>query len=352
MSATTSFLGAPPQSRRARLDGLLFVFLLAVAAYQAARLPWLAGAGVSPLVVAIVLGAAYSNLMPGAMPADWSVGVNLAARRLLRIAVAFYGLRISVQELMSVGSLGLAMAAVMVAGTLTLGVVVGRMLRLDRETALLTAAGSAICGAAAVLAFESTLRSAPHKSAVAVATVVLFGTVSMFLYPVLYHAGWLQLDSTALGVFIGGSVHEVAQVVATASAVDPSTTHAATIVKMARVALLAPLLLVMGVWLSRRSRAQAGDAAPSSAPPVPWFVLGFAALVVVNSLNVLPQDVVQTVNTVDTFALTMAMAALGVETRLSRMKQAGPRVLLLALVLFVWLLAGGYGVTLLLSRLL
>lgn len=240
-----------------------------MAAYQAARLPWLAGAGVSPLVVAIVLGAAYSNLMPGAMPADWSAGVNLAARKLLRIAVAFYGLRISVQELMSVGSLGLAMAVVMVAGTLTLGVAVGRMLRLDRETALLTAAGSAICGAAAVLAFESTMRSAPHKSAVAVATVVLFGTVSMFLYPVLYHAGWLQLDSTALGVFIGGSVHEVAQVVATASAVDPGTTHAATIVKMARVALLAPLLLVMGVWLSRRSRAQAGDAAPTSAPPYP-----------------------------------------------------------------------------------
>lgn len=351
MSATTSFLGAPPQSRRARLDGLLFVLLLAVAAYQVARLPWLAGAGVSPLVVAIVLGAAYSNLMPGAMPADWSVGVNLAARRLLRIAVAFYGLRISVQELMSVGSLGLAMAVVMVAGTLTLGVVVGRMLRLDRETALLTAAGSAICGAAAVLAFESTIRSAPHKSTVAVATVVLFGTVSMFLYPVLYHAGWLQLDSTALGVFIGGSVHEVAQVVATASAVDASTTHAATIVKMARVALLAPLLLVMGVWLSRRSRVSA-ESSPAGAPPVPWFVLGFAALVIVNSLGVLPQDVVQTVNDMDTFALTMAMAALGVETRLSRMKQAGPRVLVLALVLFVWLLAGGYGVTLLLSRLL
>jgi len=244
------------------------------------------------------------------------------------------------------------MAVVMVAGTLTLGVVVGRLLRLDRETALLTAAGSAICGAAAVLAFESTLRSAPHKSAVAVATVVLFGTVSMFLYPVLYHAGWLQLDSTALGVFIGGSVHEVAQVVATASAVDPTTTHAATIVKMARVALLAPLLLVMGVWLARRSRAGNDTGAPLGATPVPWFVLGFVALVAVNSLNVLPQDLVQTINVVETFALTMAMAALGVETRLSRMKQAGARVLVLALVLFFWLLAGGYGTTLLLSRLL
>ncbi len=350
MTVLTPPLSAQPAVRRARLDGLLFVFLLALAAYQAAQVPWLAQAGVSPLIVAIVMGAAYSNLMPGAMPTDWAAGVNLAARRLLRIAVAFYGLRISAQELMSVGTMGLAMATVMVAGTLAIGVALGRLLRIDRETALLTAAGSAICGAAAVLAFESTLRSAPHKSAVAVATVVLFGTVSMFLYPVLFHAGWLQLDSTALGVFIGGSVHEVAQVVATASAIDPATTHAATIVKMARVALLVPVLLVMGIWLARRSRAQeAGDGA-TGAPPVPWFVLGFVALVAVNSLNVLPVAMVETINDLDTFALTMAMAALGVETRFARMKQAGARVLVLALALFVWLLVGGYGTTLLLMR--
>lgn len=332
------------------MDGLIFVFLLAVAAYQVAGISWMAAAGISPLIVAIVLGGLYGNVMPGAMPVEWSAGVNLAARRLLRIAVAFYGLRISVQELWSVGAVGLGVAATMVIGTLVLGVALGRLLKLDRDTALLTASGSAICGAAAVLAFESTLRSQPEKSAVAVATVVLFGTISMFLYPVLYHAGWFNLDSASLGVFIGASVHEVAQVVATASTIEPAVTDAATIVKMARVAMLVPLLLVLGVWLSR-SAAQQGANKPGSASnagskiPVPWFVLGFLALIIVNSLNVLPATWVHNINTLDTFALTMAMAALGVETRISRMRAAGPRVLLLAFLLFIWLLVGGYWVT-------
>lgn len=353
MTARSSSLPAQPTARRARLDGLLFVFLLALAAYQAAQLPWLAQAGVSPLIVAIVIGAAYSNVMPGAMPADWAAGVNLAARRLLRIAVAFYGLRISAQELMSVGAMGLLMACVMVGSTLVLGVVLGRLLRIDRETALLTSAGSAICGAAAVLAFESTLRSEAHKSVVAVATVVLFGTLAMFLYPVLFHAGWLPLDSTALGIYIGGTVHEVAQVVATASAIDPATTDAATIVKMGRVAMLVPVLLVLAVYLGRRSRqSSAGGAGTGNGVAIPWFVLGFVALVAVNSLNILPETTVETINEIDTFALTMAMAAIGVETRFERMKQAGGRVLGLALALFLWLVVGGYGITLLLSRLL
>src|SRR5690606_7389215 len=316
-----------PVARQARLDGLLLVFLLALAAYQAAQLPWLAQAGLSPLVIAIVIGAVYGNIMPDVLQADRAAGVNLAARRLLRIAVAFYGLRISVQELMSIGSAGLAMAVIMVVGTLALGSLLGRMLRLDRETAILTSAGSAICGAAAVLAFESSLRSAPHKSTVAVATVVLFGTVSMFVYPVLFHAGWIPLDSTALGIFIGGSVHEVAQVVATASAIDPTTTDAATIVKMARVALLVPVLLILGAWLARRAGGESTEAGGKSSVAVPWFVLGFLALIVVNSLNILPERLVENINYLDTFALTMAMAGLGLETRVSKMRQAGARVL-------------------------
>lgn len=343
MTTVAHSLDSNPPAWRGKADGLLFVLLLALAATQAAQTSWLQGMGVSPLIVAIVLGAAYTNLMPGGLPTDWADGVNLAARRLLRIAVAFYGLRLSLQELMSVGAVGLGVAAVMVLGTLGLGLALGRLLRIDRETALLTAAGSAICGAAAVLAFESTTRAAPHKSAVAVATVVLFGTLSMFLYPVMYHAGWFALDTTALGIFIGASVHEVAQVVAAASAIDPAATHAATIVKMARVAMLVPLLLILGMWLARR--APGANEAGAAKPPVPWFVLGFLALVVVNSLDILPMAWMSAIHAADTFALTMAMAALGLETRASRMRQAGPRVLLLALLLFVWLMAGGYGVT-------
>jgi uncharacterized integral membrane protein (TIGR00698 family) len=220
-------------------------------------------------------------------------------------------------------------------------------MKLDRDTALLTAAGSAICGAAAVLAFESTLQSKPHKSAMAVGSVVLFGTLSMFLYPVLYRAGWLHLDTLGAGLFFGGTIHEVAQVVGAASNVSPEATHIATIVKMTRVMLLVPVLLVVGLWVNRSARGSQGTHAGEGARKlaVPWFALGFLACVVVNSLHVLPAHVTHTVNALDTFALTMAMTALGIETRISQIRQAGPRALTTGFILYVWLIGGGLAIT-------
>ncbi|MDQ8031068.1 hypothetical protein CEG14_04050 [Bordetella genomosp. 1] len=329
---------------RDKLNGVLFVALMAGAVVQLADLPFIRGMGFSPLVVGIVCGMLYGNFLRGTMPADWSAGVNFTARRLLRIAVAFYGLNISIQQIAAVGLPGLAVSVAVVVGTLVLGAVVGqRLLGLDRDTALLTSAGSAICGAAAVLAFEPTLRAAPHKSAVAVATVVLFGTLSMFLYPIAYHAGWLTFDTQALGIYIGGTIHEVAQVVGAASNIDPATTEVATIVKMTRVALLVPVLLVLGLWLRAAARREGGAQAGAGKLPVPWFAIGFLALAIVNSLQVLPPDVVNAIRRLDVFALTMAMTALGIETRFAQIRKAGARVLVLGLVLYAWLILGGYG---------
>ena len=245
---------------------------MAAAVMQLADLPAIRQLGFSPLVVGIVCGMLYGNFLRGTMPADWGVGVNFTARRLLRIAVAFYGLNISIPQIAAVGLPGLAVSVAVVLGTLLIGTVAGqRLLGLDRDTAMLTAAGSAICGAAAVLAFEPTLRAAPHKSAVAVATVVVFGTLAMFLYPVLYHAGWLNFDTQALGIYIGGTIHEVAQVVGAASNIDPATTEVATIVKMTRVALLVPVLLVLGMACAAPPRR---PAARPRAPSCPFLVRG------------------------------------------------------------------------------
>jgi uncharacterized integral membrane protein (TIGR00698 family) len=336
---------------RDKLNGVLFVGLLSVAVIQLANLPFLHNLGFSSLVVGIVCGMLYGNFMRGTMPQEWGAGVNFTARRLLRIAVAFYGLNISIQQIAAVGLPGLAVSTAVVVSTLVIGTVVGqRLLGLDRDTAMLTAAGSAICGAAAVLAFEPTLRAQPHKSAVAVATVVLFGTLSMFLYPVLYHAGWLHLDTRHLGIYIGGTIHEVAQVVGAASNVDPATTEVATIVKMTRVALLVPVLLVLGLWLRRAAGAKSQNGqAGATRLPIPWFAIGFLALAIVNSLNVLPGDVVAQLRKLDVFALTMAMTALGIETRFSQIRKAGPRVLALGFILYVWLIFGGYGLVKLVS---
>src|SRR5690606_36143284 len=195
-----------------------------------------------------------------------------------------------------------------VVGTLLIGTTVGqRLLGLDRDTAMLTAAGSAICGAAAVLAFEPTLRAAPHKSAVAVATVVLFGPLSMFLYPIAYQAGLIPLSPQEIGLYIGGTVHEVAQVVGAASSFGPETTEVATIVKMTRVALLVPVLLILGLWL-RSAAARAEPGQPRARLPIPWFAVGFLILAIINSLAILPPDLVTAARRLDVFALTMTSA--------------------------------------------
>lgn len=344
MSTQTAPASELPTPWRDKLNGVLFVALMTVAVIQLSDLPFIRELGLSPLIVGIVCGMLYGNFLRGTMPADWAVGVNFTARRLLRIAVAFYGLNISIQQIIAIGMPGLAVSVVIVVGTLVIGTTVGqRLLGLDRDTAMLTSAGSAICGAAAVLAFEPTLRAAPHKSAVAVATVVLFGTLSMFLYPIAYHAGWLPLTPYELGLFIGGTVHEVAQVVGAASNIDPATTEVATIVKMTRVALLVPVILILGMWL-RRAATQEGDGTTQGKTrlPIPWFAIGFLVFAIINSINILPLEVVTALRRLDIFALTMAMTALGMETRFSHIRRAGPKVLLLGFILYIWLVFGGY----------
>jgi uncharacterized integral membrane protein (TIGR00698 family) len=347
-------------SARGQLNGILFVALFAGAVTSVASLPTIAALGLSPLIVGIVAGAIYGNVLRDGMPASWAAGVNFSARKLLRIAVAFFGLRVSLQEIAQVGLPGLAESVLIVVSTLAVGTWAGmKLMKLDRDTALLTAAGSAICGAAAVLAFESTLQSKPHKSAMAVGSVVLFGTLSMFLYPALLRAGWLHLDTVGAGLFFGGTIHEVAQVVGAASNVSPEATHIATIVKMTRVMLLVPVLLAVGMWVNRPTRhaathRHANVGAHEHAPrklAVPWFALGFLLCVGLNSVHVLPDAATHTLNLLDTFALTMAMTALGMETRVAQIREAGPRALMTGLILYGWLFAGGLGITWAVQRL-
>ncbi|CAG4896512.1 YeiH family protein [Paraburkholderia saeva] len=345
-SVSASTLAPKAPSTRGQLNGILFVALFAAAVTSISSLPFIAGLGMSPLIIGIVAGAIYGNALRDGMPESWAAGINFSASKLLRIAVAFFGLRVSLQEIAQVGLPGLVESVLIVVSTLAIGTWVGmKLMKLDRDTAMLTAAGSAICGAAAVLAFESTLQSKPHQSAMAVGSVVLFGTLSMFLYPVLFHAGWLPLDTQGVGLFFGGTIHEVAQVVGAASNVSPEATHIATIVKMTRVMLLVPVLLLLGMWLNRSVRGAAAEGTKPRKLAIPWFAVGFLAFVVINSLNVLPQAATHTLNTLDTFALTMAMTALGIETRISAVKQAGPRALATGLILYVWLIGGGLGIT-------
>lgn len=213
---------------------------------------------------------------------------------------------------------------------------------MDADIALLTAAGSAICGAAAVCATETVLKNDKHKSVIAISTVVLFGTVSMFLLPALYHSGILNMNSDVFGIFAGGSIHEVAQVIVAGNGANEAAAHSAVIVKMTRVLLLVPALLALGFLVVKRSRSN-GVAAQKF--HFPYFVLGFVLAVAVNSMNLFSAESLNTINAADTFLLTIAMCALGMETRVSKFPEAGAKPLLLAGLLFLWLLLGGFLVT-------
>ena len=218
------------------------------------------------------------------------------------------------------------------------------------SASLLTATGSAICGAAAVLGAEPVVKCEAHKTAVAVSTVVIFGTLSMFIYPVMYRAGILDLDPEQMGLYTGATLHEVAHVVGAGNAMGKEISDAAIIVKMIRVMMLAPVLVVMSFMLARTAvksvvngGRNGGGVAPSRGKiTIPWFAFGFLAVIGFNSLDLLPHAVVDGINQVDTFMLTMAMTALGTETSIEKFKKAGAKPFVLAAILYVWLLAGGY----------
>ena len=324
--------------------GVALVMALAAIATLVAQTEWVRSTGMSPVVLGIIVGMIFGNTLPAGVLERLKPGTTFAVKYVLRAAIIFYGFRITFQNILEVGAPGLLVSVLMVTSTLLLGVFLGKKLfNMDPELALLTASGSAICGAAAVCATESVLRSESHKTIVAVSTVVLFGTISMFVYPALERLGVLNMSSVIFGIYIGGSIHEVAQVVVAGNAVNEAAAASGIIVKMTRVMLLVPVLLSIGFFVVKKNTA--GGAPSGQKFPIPYFVLGFILVAGINSLNLFSVESVDKINVADTFLLTMAMCALGMGTTFSKFKEAGTKPIYLASLLFVWLLVGGFCIT-------
>lgn len=320
------------------IPGLLLIVLFAAVATALSTLPFFQHLSLSPLVVGILIGIVFANTLGRYLPEEWRSGLKFCSKRILRIGIIFFGFRLTLADVAQVGLSAVALDIFIVCSTIGLGLLVGKWLNMDKETTLLTSSGSAICGAAAVLGAEATLKSEAYKTAVAVSTVVLFGTLSMFLYPVLYRNGFFPLSTHEMGLYTGSTVHEVAHVVGASNAMGKEVAEVAVIVKMIRVILLVPVLLVFS-W-SARSRSE--NVAPDQRRlVVPWFALLFLLAIALNTLLSLSPAVTEPIKTVDNFALTMAMTALGCETTIDKFRQAGWRPFVLALVLYLWLVFGG-----------
>lgn len=330
--------------RASMIHGILLIALFACAAFYIGEANVLKELSISPMIIGIVLGMIYANSLRNHLPDTWVPGIQFCSKRILRLGIILYGFRLTLQDIAAVGVPGIVIDSIVVAVTILGGIWIGRILRMDRETALLTSVGSGICGAAAVLGAESTIRTQPYKTAVAVATVVIFGTISMFLYPAAYRAGLLDLDPTQMGIFSGSTLHEVAHAVGAGNAMGADVANGAIIVKMIRVMLLVPVLLILGIWAGRRlSKSSAGtETGGKRKVAIPWFAIGFLLVICFNSLNIIPGPAIDFINYFDTFLLTMAMAALGAETSFDKFKKAGAKPFILAFILDIWLIGGGY----------
>lgn len=322
--------------------GLLVVVVLALAATWLEQQPFLKGSGLSALTLAIVLGMFFGNTPAAPLLRHVAAGVDFSRTRLLRLGIILYGFRITLAQLYEVGWAGLLLDALMLSGTFLFAQWLGqRVLRMDRETSLLIGAGASICGAAAVMGAEPVVRAPAHKVSVAVATVVVFGTIAMFLYPFLQ--GWLGLDAHAYGLYVGSTVHEVAQIVVAGNAAGEQAAATAVIEKMLRVMMLAPFLLLLGAWLARhRVEAEGQEQAAKNKLVIPWFAIWFIVVCCFNSLDCLPKALQTALIQIDTFILAAAMAALGLRTHAGAVREAGAKPLLLASGLFIFLVVGGY----------
>ena len=329
------------EKRSSMLHGVLLITLFSCAAFYIGDMDFVKSLSLSPMIVGIVLGMLYANSLRNNLPDTWVPGIQFCSKRVLRFGIILYGFRLTFQNVLDVGLPAILIDAIVVTLTICGGVLVGKLLKMDKDIALLASVGSGICGAAAVLGAESAIKAKPYKTAVAVSTVVIFGTLAMFVYPVLYRNGVFDLNPQQMGIYTGSTVHEVAHVVGAGNAMGPEVSNSAIIVKMIRVMMLVPVLLVISFFMMRAAM-MSGEGSSRGKINMPWFAILFLVVIAFNSFDLLPAGLVDFINTFDTFLLTMAMTALGAETSIDKFRKAGFKPFVLAFILFIWLMGGGY----------
>ena len=324
--------------------GIVIVLIISVFVTFLSEFSFFKDLAISPLIIGILFGMLYANSIKKYFPQSFDKGVAFCTKTLLRTGIVLYGFRLTFQNLEEVGFSGVFTAFLIVSSTFIIGYLFGtKVLKLDREITILTSAGSAICGAAAVLATESVLKSPAYKSAIAVSTVVVFGTIAMFLYPFLFKLGILNLSDSNMGIYIGATLHEVAHAVGAGEALGENVSSNAVIVKMIRVMMLAPFLIILSIWLLKTAVNSTIDNKDTKAKIIiPWFALMFIVVVAFNSFDLLSLQIVESINYLDSFILTVAMTALGMQTSFDKFKNVGLKPIYLASVLFLWLIFAGY----------
>lgn len=305
------------------LPGVTLVAVVTGAAYGLRQVPGLGG--VNPMFSAMLVGMVFANFTTVPQPAI--PGVQMLGKKMLRFAVAMLGLQLTLTQVYEVGATGMALLTLIVVLTYSSTILVGGWLGVSPGLSRLLAAGTSICGASAIAAANSVEQAKEEEVSYAIACITLFGTLAIVAYPVL--ATLLNLDALSFGFWTGASVHEVAQVVATGFQGGDEAGELAVVVKLSRVLLLAPLLIMVVLLAARRQKNQSGlPLGPAQMFPV--FVAGFIVLMLANTAGIVPDVIRDPIVKATPVMLTAALGALGLGTQFSALRAKGARPLLLA----------------------
>ena len=280
--------------------------------------------GAPAMLMGLLLGMAFHflNETPRVGP-----GLELAAVKALRLGVALLGLRLTVADVASLGWTPVLLVIFAVLATLLFGVVLSRILGCDRQLGVLTGGSVAICGASAAMAISSVLPKGPDTQRQTLFTIIgvtSLSTIAMVLYPIIGDV--LQLNDQEMGIFIGATIHDVAQVVGAGYSVSPATGDLGTFIKLLRVAMLVPVVLMIGIVFRTKVSAAVDR---QKAPAVPLFLIGFIVLFAVNSSGFIPSEVIQPVANLAPVLLLVAIAALGIRTSMQEVMTIGMKPVLL-----------------------
>jgi uncharacterized integral membrane protein (TIGR00698 family) len=289
------------------------------------------------MLYALLFGMAFNFLTEDER---FAKGIRFASRNILRFGVALLGLRITTGDVMDLGWPVVALIVASVVATILIGGLIGRAFGLNSDQSILSAGAVAICGASAALAIASVLPS--HKdhernTILTVAGVTALSTVAMVMYPVF--VTYLNYDNATAGVFLGATIHDVAQVVGAGYMISDQTGEISTLVKLIRVACLVPVVITISLLMHRRRSPESGNE-----PLLPWFLVAFVVLVIVNSLGWVPTEAHTILTPVSSWSLLTAVAALGVKTSLKALVDVGPApvgVMLIQTVFLAVFVIGG-----------
>ena len=290
---------------------------------------------VSPLVIAVVLGALISNL--GMLPGNCRIGLGFAARNLLRLGIVMLGLQLSFSQVRELGAPGLALVIVVVAATFTGTQWLGKKMGLSPGLSLLVATGFSICGASAIAAMRPVSDADDDDMAYAIALVTICGTLAIFLLPAIGEI--IGFSGAQFGSWVGASVHDVAQTVATAASGNDDAQDAAIVVKLTRVMLLAPLVAAVSFTRRRKlSHTNITDSKTQKAklpPVIPLFIVGFIAAISINSSFNLPSEFLSNVKWLEKSLLACALVGLGAGVDARKLRRVGTRPLALGLISWI-----------------